>query len=130
MSKQQTIDATTVLPADNIVLPFAVKSLGIRGRVVRLGTVTNDIVQRHNYPASVSALLAEAIALTAMLGASLKFDGKFILQANTNGPVGMLVSEKPSTSPLAVTSSSAPHRSRLDPSIASTAGGGCPAARR
>ena len=84
-------DAIVTLPTDNLVLPFAVKPLGIRGRVVRLGSVANDIIHRHNYPPSVSALLAEAIALTAMLGASLKFDGKFILQASTNGAVTMLV---------------------------------------
>lgn len=76
---------------DNLVLPFAVRPLGIRGRVVRLGRVANDIIHRHSYPPAVSALLAEAIALTAMLGASLKFDGKFILQASTNGAVTMLV---------------------------------------
>ncbi|NNE23666.1 MAG: Hsp33 family molecular chaperone [Rhizobiales bacterium] len=79
------------MPVDNLVLPFAIRSLGIRGRVVRLGSAANDIIHRHNYPPSVSALLAEAIALTAMLGGSLKFDGKFILQASTNGAVTMLV---------------------------------------
>ncbi len=86
-------EAVVTIPADNLVLPFAVKALGIRGRVVRLGDVANDIVHRHNYPPSVSALLAEAIALTSMLGSSLKFDGKFILQANTDGAVSMLVSD-------------------------------------
>ncbi|MGA7267947.1 MAG: Hsp33 family molecular chaperone HslO, partial [Aestuariivirga sp.] len=73
--------------ADDLVLPFEVKPLGIRGRVVRLGPVVNDILHRHDYPAPVSALLAEAVALTAMLGASLKFAGKFILQTRTDGPV-------------------------------------------
>ncbi len=86
-------EAVVTIPADNLVLPFAVKALGIRGRVVRLGDVANDIVHRHNYPPSVSALLAEAIALTSMLGSSLKFDGKFILQASTDGAVSMLVSD-------------------------------------
>ena len=86
-------EATVEMPADNLVLPFAVKELGVRGRVVRLGDVVNDIVHRHAYPMSVSALLAEAIALTAMLGSSLKFDGKFILQASTSGAVSMLVSD-------------------------------------
>ena len=46
---------------------------------VKLGAVIDDIVRAHDYPAAVSALLAEAVALTAMLGAILKFDGKFIL---------------------------------------------------
>jgi molecular chaperone Hsp33 len=80
-------------PADNLVMPFAIKPLGVRGRIVRLGTVVNDILGRHDYPPPVSALLAEAVALSAMLGASLKFEGKFILQTSTDGPVDMLVAD-------------------------------------
>ena len=60
---------TITMQADNLVLPFAARALGVRGRIVRLGDVTNQIVHRHDYPAAVSALLCEAIALTAMLGA-------------------------------------------------------------
>lgn len=78
---------------DDLVEPFEVKSLGVRGRIVRLGPMVDDILHRHDYPAPVSALLAEAVALTALLGASLKFDGKFILQSRTDGPVDMLVAD-------------------------------------
>ena len=74
-------------------MPFEIKPLGVRGRVVRLGAVIDDIVHRHDYPPVVSALLAEAIALTAMLGATLKFEGKFILQTKTDGPVDMIVAD-------------------------------------
>ena len=79
--------------AQDTVMPFEIKPLGVRGRVVRLGAVIDDIVQRHDYPPVVSALLAEAIALTAMLGATLKFEGKFILQTKTDGPVDMIVAD-------------------------------------
>ena len=65
---------------DNLVLSFEIKPLGVRGRLVRLGAAVDDILHRHDYPPAVSALLAEAVALTAMLGAMLKFDGKFIVQ--------------------------------------------------
>jgi len=78
---------------DNTVMPFEIKPLGVRGRIVRLGNVVDDILHKHDYPAPVSALLAEAVALTAMLGASLKFDGKFILQTNSDGPVDLLVAD-------------------------------------
>ena len=81
------------MPSKDTVMPFDVKPLGVRGRIVRLGPVIDDILQRHDYPPSVSALLAEAIALTAMLGATLKFDGKFILQTKTDGPVDMIVAD-------------------------------------
>jgi molecular chaperone Hsp33 len=79
--------------ADNLVLPFEIKPLGVRGKLVRLGSVIDDILHRHSYPPAVSALLAEAVALTAILGASLKFDGKFILQTKTDGPVDMIVAD-------------------------------------
>jgi molecular chaperone Hsp33 len=79
--------------SDDIVLPFEVKPLGIRGRVVRLGPVIDDILSRHDYPETVSALLAQSVALAALLGSTLKFEGKFILQTKTDGPVSMLVAD-------------------------------------
>jgi molecular chaperone Hsp33 len=83
----------TVATSDNLVMAFEVKPLGVRGRLVRLGAVVDDILHRHDYPPPVSALLAEAVALTAMLGSSLKFNGKFILQTRSDGPVDMLVAD-------------------------------------
>ena len=79
--------------ADDLVMPFEIKPLGVRGRLVRLGAVVDDILHVHDYPPAVSALLAEAVALTAMLGGALKFDGKFILQTKTDGPVDMIVAD-------------------------------------
>jgi molecular chaperone Hsp33 len=81
-----------IVPVDT-VLPFEVKPLGVRGRVVRLGPVIDDILSRHDYPPPISSILAEAIALAALLGTTLKFDGKFILQTKTEGPVSMLVAD-------------------------------------
>ena len=77
----------------DVVIPFAVKPLGVRGRIVRLGAVIDDILSRHEYPDAVSGLVAESIALTAMLGSALKFDGKFIVQTKTTGPVQMIVAD-------------------------------------
>ncbi len=76
---------------DDSVLPFQVEALGVRGRVARFGPVVDDILNRHEYPEAVSSLVAEAVALTAMLGTSLKFEGKFILQTKSDGPVDMIV---------------------------------------
>ena len=78
---------------EDLVLPFEIRPLGVRGRLVRLGAAVDDILSRHDYPPPVSALLAEAVALTAMLGAMLKFDGKFILQTKTDGSVDMIVAD-------------------------------------
>jgi molecular chaperone Hsp33 len=79
------------LAADDTILPFEVAALDLRGRVVRLGPALDDILSRHAYPAPISKLLGEAIVLTVLLGSSLKFDGRFILQTKTDGPVRMIV---------------------------------------
>jgi molecular chaperone Hsp33 len=76
---------------DDTILPFAVKSLDLRGRIVRLGAVVDTILSGHDYPIPVAKLLGEAIVLTVMLGSSLKIDGRFILQTQSDGPVRMLV---------------------------------------
>jgi molecular chaperone Hsp33 len=76
---------------DDTILPFAVKALDLRGRIVRLGPAVDTILTRHDYPPPVAKLLGEAIVLTVMLGTSLKFEGRFILQTQSDGPVRMLV---------------------------------------
>jgi molecular chaperone Hsp33 len=84
----RTPAATT---ADDTVLPFEVAALDLRGRVVRLGPVVDAILEQHNYPQPVAKLLGEAVVLAVMLGSALKIDGRFILQTQTDGPVGLLV---------------------------------------
>ncbi len=81
----------TLVPFDDSVLPFEVKPLDVRGRIVRLGGVIDEIISKHDYPDNVSTALAQAVALVAMLGNSLKFEGKLILQTRSDGPLSMLV---------------------------------------
>jgi len=76
---------------DDAVRPFQAEGLDVRGRAVQLGPALDALLSRHDYPAAVSRLVGEATVLTALLGASLKFDGRFILQTQTDGPVSMLV---------------------------------------
>src|SRR2546421_1167864 len=77
--------------ADDTILPFEVAALDLRGRVLRLGPAVDTILRRHAYPTPVSRLLGEAIVLTILLGSVLKFEGRFILQTQSDGPVKMLV---------------------------------------
>ncbi len=72
-------------------MPFEVAALDLRGRVVRLGSAIDQILERHAYPAPVAKLLGEAVVLTVMLGSALKIDGRLILQTQSDGPVRMLV---------------------------------------
>lgn len=85
------IRAPSAVPIDDAALPFEVASLDLRGRLTRLGPALDDVLAKHDYPAPVAKLLGEAIVLTTLLGSSLKFDGRFILQTQTDGPVSFLI---------------------------------------
>ncbi len=79
------------------VLPFQVGDHAIRGQVVCLDAVAETILSRHQFPDPLSTLVGEAAALVSMLGAALKFDGRFILQAQGDGPVSMIVADYATT---------------------------------
>lgn len=90
MSAQPQVQLTS--PAgDDAVRPFQVDALDTRGRAVQMGPTLDAMLGRHDYPPAVAKLVAEAAVLTSLLGASLKFEGQFILQTQTDGPVNMLV---------------------------------------
>jgi molecular chaperone Hsp33 len=92
ISPQKTpIRAPSAVPVDDAVLPFEVNALDLRGRLTRLGPALDDVLTKHDYPPAVGKLLGEAIVLTTLLGSSLKFDGRFILQTQTDGPVSFLI---------------------------------------
>lgn len=76
---------------DDSVRPFVVEVLDVRGRAIQMGPALDAILSRHDYPPPVSRLLAEAIVLAVLLGSSLKINGRFTLQTETDGPVDMLV---------------------------------------
>ncbi|MDP3690223.1 Hsp33 family molecular chaperone [Bradyrhizobium sp.] len=91
ISLETPIRAPSPVPVDDAVLPFEVASLDLRGRLTRLGPALDDVLTKHDYPPAVGKLLGEAIVLTTLLGSSLKFDGRFILQTQTDGPVSFLI---------------------------------------
>jgi molecular chaperone Hsp33 len=91
ISAEPPIRAPSAVPVDDAVLPFEVGALDLRGRLSRLGPTLDDILTKHDYPPAVGKLLGEAIVLATLLGSSLKFDGRFILQTQTDGPVSFLI---------------------------------------
>ncbi|CAA7621101.1 33 kDa chaperonin [Magnetospirillum sp. LM-5] len=84
----------------DLILPFAVGAGAVRGRLVRLGTAVDKALEGHHYPDPVAALLAETLALAAILAGSLKYDGLFTLQAQGDGPVSLVVADVTSTGDL------------------------------
>src|SRR3954454_7152514 len=91
ITTEAPVRAPSSVPVDDAVLPFEVAELDLRGRLTRLGPALDDILTKHDYPAPVGKLLGEAIVLTTLLGSSLKFEGRFILQTQTDGPVSFLI---------------------------------------
>jgi len=78
---------TTELSTD-VALGVAIPSRNARGRIARLGRVVDSILAAHEYPPAMENLLAEALTLTALLGALLKEpEGQLTLQAQTEGGV-------------------------------------------
>ena len=84
-------------PIDDLVAAFQIEGWPVRGRLVRLGEVVDDILKRHDYPEPVANLLGEACALAALVGASLKFEGRLIVQAQGDGPVAYVVADYDTT---------------------------------
>ena len=74
-------------------LSFIIPQRNARGRLVRLGPMLEDILAAHGYPPVIEALMAEALVLTALLGAMLKdAGGQLTMQIQTEGSaVGLLV---------------------------------------
>ncbi len=76
---------------DDVVVPFRTVQSDISGRLVRLGPLADDILRRHDYPQPVAEVMGEALALTALLGSQIKFDGRLIIQTRTDGPLNFFV---------------------------------------
>jgi molecular chaperone Hsp33 len=73
-------------------LRFSLPGRHARGRLVRLDAVLAEILSAHAYPPLIEKTLAEALVLTALLGASLKqADGQLTMQAQTKGAIRLLV---------------------------------------
>lgn len=78
---------------DDTILPFRIEGCDVRGRMVRLSGVVDEILSNHGYPEGIATLLAHAVTLAALLGDALKFDGKLTVQAKGDGPVGTIVAD-------------------------------------
>jgi molecular chaperone Hsp33 len=86
-------NASPPSPTDDLVAAFQIESQPARGRIVRLGAAVDQILSAHDYPEPVADLLGEACALAALVGASLKFEGRLIVQAQGDGPVRYVVAD-------------------------------------
>ncbi len=78
---------------DDQAAAFALDGAPVGGRIVRLGPAVDTILRAHDYPAPVAQLLGECLVLAVLVGASLKFEGRLLVQARGDGPVSLLVAD-------------------------------------
>jgi molecular chaperone Hsp33 len=86
----------TMTPASfDQALAFTIPQRHARGRLVRLGDTLDRILAPHGYPPAIERVLAEAVVLAALLGATLKdATGQLTLQAQTeDGVIDLLVAD-------------------------------------
>lgn len=83
----------TVTPHEDFSARFVIEAHPVHGRLVRLGATLDQILGAHDYPEPVANLLGEACVLAVLVGASLKFEGRMILQAQGDGCVRYVVAD-------------------------------------
>ena len=79
--------------SDDLIQPFMIELSGLRGRLIRMGPVVEDVISRHDLPEAIQGLMAEFVVLAVALSAALKFDGIFTLQAKGNGPIRLMAAD-------------------------------------
>ena len=78
---------------DDTVLPFQLDQSDIRGRVARLDGVLDRVLEQHDYPAQIEALVAEMTLLTALIGQTMKLRWKLSLQVRGDGPARLIATD-------------------------------------
>jgi molecular chaperone Hsp33 len=74
-------------------LRFLFEDTDIRGEVVHLDQSFKDILDIHQYAPAVGQLIGEFLAAATLLSTTLKFEGKLILQARSEGQIPLLMVE-------------------------------------
>ena len=77
----------------NIVLPFQLERPNVRGRFTRLDSVIENILEQHNYPSIVEALITEATILTVLIGQMVKLNWRLSLQIRGDGPIRLIATD-------------------------------------
>lgn len=78
---------------DDTVLPFQLDKIDIRGRVARLDGVLDAVLEQHDYPPLVEAMVAEAALLTALIGQTIDLRWKLSLQIRGDGPLRLIATD-------------------------------------
>jgi molecular chaperone Hsp33 len=90
MAKSQTY---THAPAADFVLPFDLPDVNLRGRLVRLDATATQALGAHALPEPAARAVGETLALAAILGTSLKLDGRLTVQTKSDGALDLITAD-------------------------------------
>ncbi len=77
----------------NELLVFMCDGAPVRGEIVSISTAWQAVLERRNDPPAIRKILGDFVGAATLLSASLKFDGTLIIQAQSKGPIQLLVVE-------------------------------------
>ena len=85
--------AYTPAPPADFILSFDLANAGVRGRLVRLDSVSARALSSHALPEAANRTLGEVLALSALLGSALKLDGRLTVQTQSDGPLDLAAAD-------------------------------------
>ncbi|WP_108469041.1 Hsp33 family molecular chaperone HslO [Polynucleobacter difficilis] len=77
----------------NELLVFVCDGAPVRGEIVSINTAWQSVQERRDDPPVIRQILGDFVAAATLLSASLKFDGTLMIQAQSKGPISLLVVE-------------------------------------
>jgi molecular chaperone Hsp33 len=80
-------------PAADFVLAFDLPDVSLRGRMVRLDVSSARALSAHKLPEAAARVAGETLALAAILGTSLKLDGRLTVQTKSDGPLDLVTAD-------------------------------------
>jgi molecular chaperone Hsp33 len=90
MAKTQTYKHA---PPGDFVLPFDLPDVNLRGRLVRLDLTSTQALAAHALPEPAARAVGETLALAAILGTSLKLDGRLTVQTKSDGALDLTTAD-------------------------------------
>jgi len=75
------------------LLVFMCDGAPVRGEIVSIGAAWQAVLEHRNDPPAVRKILGDFVGAATLLTANLKFEGTLIIQAQSKGPIQLLVVE-------------------------------------
>jgi len=81
----------TPAPPSDFVLAFDLP--GVRGRLIRMKEASGAALSAHALPEAAGRVLGETLTLSALLGSTLKLDGRLTAQVKGAGPLDLVTTD-------------------------------------